>query len=207
MPSQLYYKLVINELVTITIQTTFTKMKNIFLLYCTLFSIYSAQAQGKVELKANVLSLLFDRIELSGEYLLSRRIGVEAGIGYEWFKISVAEPFVTPTVVREVRESRLINYYLSGKYYFFPKYGGDRLFTGVLLHHQYYASRTVNGQDVEKPKSATAVGIEPGYKWAIKQRFLIEASTRWNWSFPKNGFGELTYDLDLLINGKIGYRF
>ncbi|GEM_PF-2130906 len=60
-------------------------MKNLFLLYCTLLSIYTAQAQGKFELKANVLPLLLSsQAELSGEYLLGERIGIEAGGGYYW---------------------------------------------------------------------------------------------------------------------------
>ncbi len=183
-------------------------MKNLLLLSYLLLSIASAQAQGRLELKANVLPIaILSRAELSGEYLLSSRIGIEAGVGYEWENLSLSEPFMMNNGAREIRKSRLMNYYLSGKYYFFPKNGGDRLFTGILLHHQYYLSRTINGQAAEKPDPVTSFGIEPGYKWTIKKRFVAETGIRWLISWSEVSLGGKIFDLDMVINGKIGYRF
>lgn len=183
-------------------------MKNLLLLCCIVLAIASAKAQGILELKANVLPVvILSRAELSGEYLLSSRIGIEAGAGYEWINLSLSQPFMMNNGPKEIQKSRLINYYLSGKYYFFPKLDGDRLFAGILLHHQYYVSRTLNGQAVEKPDSITALGIEPGYKWTIRKRFVAEAGLRYLFSWSEDSFGEKVYDVDMVVNGKIGYRF
>ncbi len=135
-------------------------MKNTFLIFCLLF--YTAQAQGKFEIKANVLPfLLSSQAELSAEYLLRERLGIEAGVGYYWSESKSGYRDTISTtggiIWDRITKSRKVNFYVSGKYYFKPKYGGDRFFTGVLLHHVYYSTYTVNGQDVEKFKRSTAV--------------------------------------------------
>lgn len=61
-------------------------MKNLLLLSCILLSIASAQAQGTLELKADVLGVFESAVGLSGEYVLAPRWGIEAGVGYQPYK-------------------------------------------------------------------------------------------------------------------------
>lgn len=183
-----------------------------FLAVCLFFSYHNAAAQSKLELKANLLPvLLSSRAELSGEYFLSDRIGIEAGIGYEWGESRIGYTDTTSAnggvIWTTILKGRLVNYYLSGKYYFSPKHGGDRFFAGAIIHHQYYASHVLNGQNTEKPDSVTGIGIEPGYKWAIKKKIVIEIGMRGLFKLGKNGFGDRTIDFDPAFNGKLGYRF
>jgi len=169
----------------------------------------AALGQGKVEIKANVVPILFNNVELSGEYLANRRLGIEAGIGYQWntYKGGYFDTITQNIVYTRIIENRKVNIYLSGKYYISPKHGNDRFFAGVLVYHQFYTLNTLNGQDKGKPNSTTAVGVEPGYKWLIRQRFPLEIGTRWFVYWQKNKIGENIYNLGLFINGKIGYRF
>lgn len=56
-----------------------------FLAVCLFFSYHTATAQSKLELKTEVLGLAFDtQVEASLEYLLDERVGIEAGVGYDW---------------------------------------------------------------------------------------------------------------------------
>lgn len=80
----------------------------------------TAAAQGKLELKANLLPILLEsRAELSGEYLIGEHIGIEAGIGYGWGTSKSRYRDTTSmsggTIWTEIRQFRQANYYLPAR--------------------------------------------------------------------------------------------
>lgn len=175
-------------------------MKNIFIIYCSLLSFYTAQAQGKVELKADVLAVFESAVEVSGEYLLASRWGIEAGVGYQAYK------YINDAYTSTVK-SKFINTYIAGKYYFKPKHGGDRFFVGAVANYYVFLSNTVRGQQIEKPDNAIIPGIEPGYKWLLKERFIIELSARFLLENKDFVYEDREGYINVLVNGRIGYRF
>ncbi len=176
----------------------------LFLLLCT----GSATAQGKLELKINALSFIsVTPVELSLEYLLSDRIGMEAGVGYRWDEGSNTRLDTSMMLIKTSIESKELNYYLKGKYYFSPKHGGDRFFTGLSLDYRYYTSYTLDEEEAPKPSDSIGIGIEPGYKWAIRKKWIIETSFLWVNSFKKDTYDRRIIFFDTFLNGRLGYRF
>ncbi len=173
-------------------------MKNLLLLCCIVLAIASAKAQGILELKANVLGVFESAIGLSGEYLLAPKWGIEAGVGY------VPYNYISNTYNQTVT-IKYVNTYLSGKYYFKPRYGGDRFFVGAVADYYTILSRAVGKQEIEKPSNALGVGIEPGIKVLVKERFIIEFGARV--LFLEDVFEGTDANINLIISGKIGYRF
>lgn len=183
-----------------------------FLAVCLFFSYHTATAQSKLELKANLLPILLEsRAELSGEYLVSERIGIEAGIGYGWGTSKSGYRDTTSmsggTIWTEIRQFREANYYLSGRYYFAPKQGGDRFLMGALMEYRHFTSYTLNGVELERPEAELHIGVEPGYKWVLNKRFIIEIGTRALFMLGERGLGSGFIDLGFAYNSKIGYRF
>jgi hypothetical protein len=173
-----------------------------------LFSIAGAQAQGRLELKLNPVTLVvLPAVELAGEYLLNKRVGLEAGIGFFWEKdVFTGKDTVTGDPVKVTFRSGQINAYLSGKYYFSPRQGGDRLFAGPVLFHHFYTSLEYTGQPIKKPGSSTAVGADVGYKWLIRKRWVLEPSLRGIFYFQSLSDRERG-SFVLGPNLKAGYRF
>lgn len=162
----------------------------------------STIAQGKLELKANVLPILASRAELSGEYLINFKFGIEAGIGYNKLEDTKGE-----LPQKDIWTSQLLNLYLSGKYYFSPKHRNDRFFVGVIADYYNHISYQLNGVDIDKPGSNLGLGLEPGFKWVIREKLLIEASIRGLFYLEEYSYGGRVYNFDTMLNGKIGYRF
>jgi hypothetical protein len=174
-------------------------------------SFTSVSAQKHWELKLNLLPLVNSTpVELSGEYLLNNKWGIEAGIGYDESKSgrsvldSVSGNFIsTPTGAYSE-----INFYAGIKYYFLKKAKGDRLFATAMLYRQLYTRYERFDIEVEKtPKGAYAFGAELGYKWLLLERIPIEFSVRLLSGRESSVGGENLPLLDGMLNGKIGYRF
>ena len=173
-------------------------MKNLFLLFCIVLSIASAQAQGRLELKADVLGVFESAIGLSGEYLLLPEWGIEAGMGYQAYRFVSNDYPETVTI-------KYVNTHLSGRHYFKPKYGSDRFFIGAVADYYHILSRAVGKQEIENPDNTLGIGVEPGYKWITKKNILIELSGRV--LYLKDVFEGKEADINVIITGKIGYRF
>ncbi len=178
-------------------------MKNLLLLSCFVLSVASAQAQGTLELKTNVVPYIAGiQINLSGEYIIKKRFGVEASVWYGWDKDQFTDTDTATGAKNNIllKDSQMV-LLGAGKYYFSPKTGGDRFFGGIALYHHFYLSyirEIPNEPPAEKPKSETGFGVLIGYKWIIKQHFLIEAELLGSIS-NKSSSG-------ILPSLKLGYR-
>jgi len=168
-----------------------------------ILNCHCAQAQGTLELKTNIVPYLVGApINLSGEYLIKERIGIEASVWYGWDK---DEFTITDTITGAkskvlFKDSQMV-LFGAGKYYFSPKNGGDRFFAGVTLYHQFYLyyKRSLPSQPfIKKPSSETGIGAVIGYKWMIKKRFVLELDI----------LGIITNDSSsgILPSLKVGYR-
>ncbi len=184
-----------------------TKLKNLVLMKSTLvfcgliMTFCGAQAQGKWELKTDVVPYLIEfDINLSGEYILTERIGVEASVWYGSDGFSYTDTDTTTGVSSNVSlENKQMVLFVAGKYYFSPKHGGDRFFAGLTAYHQFNVVYKQINVSFKKPQNATGVGVMVGYKWMIKERLVIEADLLASYS---------TDDLFFLLPSlKLGYRF
>lgn len=186
-------------------------MKNSILAICLLLGVWSLQAQSEhpFELKVNAFHFLDSKTEIAAEYLLSPRVGIEAGIGFR--SENSSSYFIDSLINGPAIESRELNYYVSTRYYSNPKDIGTGFFVGGMLHFYHYAKYQVQGEDVAPPqKDKFSIGAEPGFKWLLWKRAVLELSSTWLANLekvetPYDSFTRVNYDL--LINGRIGFRF
>jgi len=153
--------------------------------------------------------LAFDsRAEASLEYLLGERVGIEAGVGYDWDNGTSARFDSSLMFINVDVERRELSAYLQGKYYFSPKVGADRFFAGLSLHYITIPTYKIDGEESGTLGDAVGFGLEGGYKWAIKERFIGEVGLLMRFTSQENRFSNnRIVSFDGILRAKIGYRF
>ncbi|MFN7116082.1 MAG: DUF3575 domain-containing protein [Saprospiraceae bacterium] len=169
----------------------------------------SLQAKAQVEIKFNTLPVLLSkRGEVSAELIVFKRFGVEAGAGLAWHRSSFAPVFDTTNMApKEKSVYRQTIYFLGGKYYFSNVKNGYGFYLGAMYQHQFYSFYEKNDQPAPKPAAKNALGIEPGYKWIIKDHLSLDVGMRWlyaKYTSKLSTQNDAVFDVDLVINGKIG---
>lgn len=181
-------------------------MKTQLVLVMMLLACLSTKAQHPFDLKWNLLSTIGGRYEFAGEYLLSSNRSVEFGIGYEKDAFFNNSDLDTSAISGDTRGD-LIAYCLNYRYYVKPRTSGDRFFVGGILH---YNQNIGNQEYTSSLYPIFEFGVEPGFKWVLKKRLIVEIGMPWLVSFEKykSPYESYTYlDYNLYLNGKIGFRF
>jgi hypothetical protein len=188
-------------------------MKSLFTLLIFIIINCTALAQQHLEVKLNrVLPYTLNLPnELTLEYTLCKKIGIEGGIGYEKnYTIYSSYDSIGNYNILEIFKSKQIRYYIQGKYYFFPRTSNDGFFAGFMFYYNYYTFYEKNDQPLAKPNDTKAYGLESGYKWIITPNILLELSAGGLLSIEKRRAQDrlsMIYDTIFRINAKLGYRF
>ena len=182
-------------------------MKKHFLLAFFAF-VFLGTANAQIELKVNPVGLLYNRPDVSAEYLVNEDVGVEATIGLLYGKNALKQ---------KQSGFRLT---ISGKYYFSPDDGGDKFYAGLYLGprtRKIENFSVFSGIDLDYGYkiSAFAAGLLVGYKWVGARGIIFETTVgagrafgeKVTWNDPDyddgifDGFG-----VDGIIRVVVGYR-
>jgi len=164
---------------------------------------------SQLEVKTNPISILFNTVPLSIEYIITDNIGLEATAGYYFRNDDV---FATGTSWSGLKTN------LNFKFPFGPDKGGDRFYAFPYLR---YVKRTgkysENGSEYSIEQTVIGGGFGAGYKWVSDMGLLFDFGA----GIGKNFSNELVYsdpnyveaiDLNIInINFvariSVGYRF
>lgn len=183
------------------------------LLYC----------QSRHELKVDLHGpLFFDDFHLAYEYMPAPKWGLEFGLRYDWHDIKIdtlrPDPSVPYGMHRVALDRDFLDVLVSGKHYLSPKHGSDRFFLGVYWWNQWEAYRDPAYDDYREkvyPNSTvkdrkwlrSALGLKGGYKWAIRDRFIVEPVFGIDFNFVTALEKDPHFDYDAIAFIKAGYRF
>lgn len=208
-------------------QNNMKQLITILFLLCPMLLL----GQVKHELKTDVGAILDNFIyettkftfQLSYEAVLKRKIGIEFGFRYNDNQEQVTVENINQPYMSWFFDKRYIQFYLEGKYYFFPKNVGDKLWGGLYTRHRFETYKDPaffqkveefnlpQYRYIKKPYEELELGLSLGYKWLIKDRIIIEPSYGMSLDFSSfvhkeyEGKGALDIEAKILLN--IGYRF
>ncbi len=177
--------------------------------------------QSRHELKADLFGPIFtDEVHLAYEFMPNHKWGLEIGLGYEWGGFSLDTILHVPGTPYNPQYAHFgrhfLNLLLSGKSYLAPRRGADRFFLGIYWWNQWetyrdpaydeYWERNFNRSVDWYTFRKSSLGIQAGYKWVIREKFIIE---------PLFGidadilsfFRDEDYGVDAIVFLKAGYRF
>lgn len=197
------------------------KLITLLLVLCHSFT----QAQINHDFKIDLPHYLNKHILPHYELILSKHIGVEVAIGYDYNEIGISEPdsvFIFTTTPdftfknRELNPSLGINYYIGkGEKYGYGFFLGPYIRLNYLLHREEgYIEKVEEIFDIEVNEwrrregvKELKYGINLGYKWLIKSHFIIEIVSSMTYD-KRIGSGSSEYKgaLDNFVFFKLGYR-
>ncbi len=159
-----------------------------FLFLCFILLLApDSQAQVRHELKTDLLGLISTQPNLHWEVITPKNIGFQLGARYTFTTITLNG--LSSSSVLQIPSYFYREYFTvsgSAKYYFFKKKRGHNLYAGV---HTFFKINTALDEDYNRiyrelfdQKSgidqykAFFLGIPIGYKWLIKDRFIVDPS-------------------------------
>ncbi len=167
------------------------KFKIIIFITAFLFSMHMTFAQRNHELKLD-LSAISKHYILSYESILTNRISIEFGLGFDFRNLYLSETdFTSFTTTYHKFSATFMDPSLGGKYYFVINESGSGFFIGPYARLKYLLSReegyvekweeVYDSKPSERQISNSGVrnlqyGIYTGGKLIIKKHFLIEFS-------------------------------
>lgn len=134
----------------------------IFLFSCLM--AFSLSASAQVDAKLNVGSLIFGGIGVAGDFALSEKSSLSAGLGYASTKFG--------SDVYRYSNFRIIPEY---RYYLNPNLGADRFFVGGYGKITFLTGKEIDnggGEDISGTRGA--LGILFGNKWVSDGGFVFE---------------------------------
>ena len=168
--------------------------------------------QARMEVKTNFAGLFGD-LGISGEYFINENIGIE--LSAKRITIKTLGEAVSSYISEPSKNLRKSGFRasLSGKYYFIPKHGCDRLYAGMYVGPksiQY--SDTAPGWNYKINRIST--GIVLGYKLVSKSGYLVELATGFGRLLGKHSSVARDYKegpnasgQDFFTKIAVGYRF
>jgi hypothetical protein len=182
-------------------------MKNLLLTTFLFLQLNNCFAQ--IELKGNVLGLLFSNPEASIEFSTAKNIAFEpfGGIVYGKTKIGFS-----------TYETNGYTFGVLGKYYFSPIKGFDRLYAGLYARRGEATFKgTIFRTNEVFTNTYEVVGIATGYKWVFPNRCVVDFATgigkRLSTRFENVGNSNTNLDnltasdFDFILRLSVGYRF
>ena len=164
---------------------------------------------SQLEVKTNPISLMFNTIPLSIEYVIIDNVGIEVTAGYYFGMDSI---FATDTNWSGLRST------LNFKFYFTPDKGGDGFYAFPYLRYvKRIGKYTEVGNNFTIEQNVIGAGFGIGYKWVSDIGILMD----FGGGMGKNFSNIMTYsdpnyvesvDLNLIkVNFvariSVGYRF
>ncbi len=187
--------------------------KHILFCLAILFSFAATPLSAQVEIGTNPLGFLFNRPDLSVEYVVSKNYGLELTSNIEFGgALGILNGSFGFDLTRNGYRFRL-----AGKYYFNEDLGGDRWFAGIYLGPRRLKSTETNfnGSTFKFTERYFALGFNGGFKWVGDNGILFEFSGGAGRAFNNGSdpvrltFSNLstTAGIDLYTSFKLGYRF
>ncbi|GJM33402.1 MAG: hypothetical protein DHS20C18_24030 [Saprospiraceae bacterium] len=167
-------------------------------------------ATAQVELKINPLGLLFSRVSVAAEFVISDDFGVEGSPFIDFLSVNLGDDTKYKTLSAGMMG--------AGKYYFGPSDGADRFYAGVYLRFKSGKYTVENGDESDGFKrSRVALGILTGYKWVSEKNVVFEIGMGLgravsNVITTNDGFSEdfseiPVLNFDFVGRLAVGYRF
>ncbi len=187
-------------------------------LILTLFPLF-VFGQLKHELKIVPLDL-FSAFSPSYELVINKKIGLELEMSFDTREAFISNFTGGAVTTEEVDRKRFIPG-ISGKYYFlFNKYGSGfyigphfkstfNTYIEQGFEDRYFQiNNTSPPHWVKKGFQSFATGLNGGFKWLIKERFIVEYSNLLTVFYTKEENGKFeAQGTDLDVEIRIGYRF
>lgn len=165
-----------------------TFIKTFVLVFIT-FLCFKAKSQ--IDLKINPIGALFNSPDISGEYLITDNIGVEAKIGLVYGKI-------TQLGLDYKRGGFSIT--PNARYYFSPEKGIDKFYAGLYTKFSNISQKFgEEGSTLFSDFSNTrfAVGLMLGYKFVADSGFSLDINFGTGRAFVNNYSSDTLNDLSL----------
>lgn len=195
----------------------------ILVLFCPMLLMGQVKHEIKVDGFSVYHNFLFNKkllLQASYEAILNKRIGLEAGLEYSWGITTLSKGFGASALWWKF-DKEYIQFYVQGKYYFFPSTEGDRLWGGIYTFHQietykdsaFFDTATeynIEGyKTIDKPYERLELGLSVGYKLLIKNHIIIEPVFGMGVDFSAYLLPPEYKDLDIsgFYSLNIGYRF
>jgi len=191
----------------------------LILTYCPLLLF----GQLKHELKIEPLNL-FSTFTPSYELIINEKIGIEVEMSFDSRKAGIYIPDTTiaqfPFFNIEEYNRKRVTPAISGKYYLLFNDHGNGFYVGPHFKSIFNTfiddaleERYLQINNSEPPYWGRKgfqnffLGLNAGFKWLIKERFIIESASFLTENYVKEDgkFEAKGYDFDLEI--KVGYRF
>lgn len=187
-------------------------MKQLLFVLVLVLCAFYAEAQHPLEVKLDVLHTWSENPEISLEYGLLKRLGIEAGIQFIKYGYEVDYRFDSTKVSYQIdyRERR---YYAKLKYYFGVKEAIQGGFVAIQGFYKHFTDYKKDSTPEPFPSDARGIAFEGGYKWLFWKKMVVEVGGqvifdhRWsfNQNLPARNRSQLNIDIGILA--KIGYRF
>jgi len=189
----------------------------LFLAYCPVFGF----GQLKHEIKIVPLDL-FSAFTPSYELILNEKIGIELETSFDARDITLFSSTVLGgNFSSEAFDRKRFILGISGKYYFSPNKHGSGFYIGPHLRFTFNTFIEDTFEDAYFQRFNTTLpywgrqgyqslnaGLNGGYKWLIKERFIVESSFLGTLFYAKEENGQSgTRGFDLDIEIRVGYRF
>lgn len=174
---------------------------------------------GQIKHEIKIVPLdLFSTFTPSYELVINKKIGVELQLSFDDKKALIFNATGGPISTEEFDRKR-ISPSISGKYYFLvKKYGG--LYIGPFFKSAFTTSIEdtfeeryfqINNNTPpywgRKGFQNFSPGLNGGFKWLIKEHFIVEYSCMLTSIFAKEEGGFEAQGTDLDIEIRVGYRF
>jgi len=183
--------------------------KSFFVSLFILFGIRDCIAQ--IELRSNPLATFIGNVNISIDYHLSRDVSLEL---YSGLDSGTSIDFGSGNNNFQKEDAYQIRF--SGKYYYAPLRGSDRVFSSLIVSHKRAKGQetSITGIDLNFKQNSITSGFGLGYKWRSYSGLVLELSTGYERSLfirRKNTVSNqvtkdhLTQQIFLIIS--IGYSF
>lgn len=192
------------------------------LLLSSSFILLFAQKHTEISIDLPALSYYNNALELTAEHQLNDRFSILLGASYKFKRrlshktgenIIYLEPdstIVTESIY-ERYNSQYLDVFIEGRYYWTPKNGMDRFYVGLGLYGE-----TLIHAEQDYPESRESGKLSAnapiGYKFVIKDKVSIDFGMNFlfgiqSYENPISGREFSNFAIDVLFNGRVGYRF
>ena len=173
-------------------------------------------AQNQHEVKFNGAYASINIYHLSYEFIPKEKFTLEASLIYQLSNVYIDTSTNTPLYLYNGLEfdQHYARFLLSGRYYFIPNHGADRLFIGSYLEYKTQTYRDPEYDDLYLKKYGRmpsldtpdfGIGIMAGYKQLFWKRLVLETWIGMSLDLDSFNQGYISSSGHFAIN--VGYRF